>query len=36
MELVIKLPLFEKIPFFYKCRESIKEDKDQVSVVEKV
>ena len=36
MELVIKLPLFEEMPYFYKYKESIDEEKEQSSVDMKV
>ena len=36
MELVIKLPLFEEMPYFYKYKESIDEQKEQSSVDVKV
>ena len=36
MELVIKLPLFEEMPYFYKYKELIDEEKEQSSVDMKV
>ena len=36
MELVIKLPLFEEMPYFYKYKEPIDEEKEQSSVDMKV
>ena len=36
MELVIKLPLFEEMPYFYKYKELINEEKEEFSVDLKV
>ena len=36
MELVVKLPLFEDMPYFYKFKGLLAEDKEQSSVDMKV